>query len=511
MGLKDIFKKKDNNKELNKDEAENMIENTDDEADEIINEQENAEVTEKEKAADIETEEINKLLREKMNNVDFQIRFLIEHKVLPAKLNDDPIYVITALAVDKGAYVNNFYNGIYRQNKLENPYIADDFTVSDPMDICGVKYLKIDMPEKNFSETLCKTVYVIYNDRYTKYLYLTVETDSDGEDKLGSWIDGEHEEYDMGDRNIEDIISEIIEDEEIVQEKYTNIIEKLFDREAKPMGIFKDPEEIKKHSQMFMNAIMQVQKYKEQDKRDEALKLIKEVIRREAANYVDTEDKEYHSFRNAFEVLLYANHVHPFNFQKKTKKQLEGMQIELSLAYLVYGGMMLEKQQYDKAIDILWKAVDANPVDVQLLFAIADAYKGKGYYKTYFTLMKRAHVYAVRKVDIGRIYRNYAYYFMQIKNYDLAIILAYASKYFDNTGNLFENCKNRIEKEAEKQFEEPALEIIKKTMLANGITWGAKELALSVTNMLNRQFTETNNEQGMKMSAQLLAELKPGV
>ena len=182
-------------------------------------------------------------------------------------------------------------------------------------------------------------------------------------------------------------------------------MEKMFYRDAKPMGIFKDPEEIKKHSQMFMNAIMQVQKYKEQDKRDEALKLIKEVIRREAANYVDTEDKEYHSFRNAFEVLLYANHVHPFNFQKKTKKQLEGMQIELSLAYLVYGGMMLEKQQYDKAIDILWKAVDANPVDVQLLFAIRSGFATEAF--CICTILDRQILFIENDITIDVSDRNF--------------------------------------------------------------------------------------------------------
>ncbi|MDY3928234.1 MAG: hypothetical protein SOZ34_02610 [Clostridia bacterium] len=506
MGLKDIFKRKEKNEDL-KNEIENKIdeseENAGNESEKEINDA--AEETEQNSVQ----EEVKSFVKERMNDADFQIRFLVEHKVLPAKLNDDPVYIITSLIADKGAYINNFYNGIYAQNKLENPYSNNDFGVSDPFDVNDVKGIRIDMPEKNMSKALCKSVYIVYNEKYTKYLYLMVQAENDDKYKLGSWIDGEYEEYEIEDENITDKIAEIARDEEITREKYTDIVERLFDREVTPAGVFTDPQEIQKHGQIYMNALMQVQKFKEDDKRDEALKLIKDVIRKEAANYVDTEDKEYHAFRNAFEVLLYVNHAHPYNYDKKTKKQVEGMQIDLSSAYLVYGAMMLEKQQYDKAIDILWKAVEANPVNVQMIFALADAYKGKRYLKTYLNLMKRAHVYAVRKVDIARIYRNYAYYYTQIKNYDLAAVLVYASKYFDHSEKLFESCKNQTEQEAGKQFEEPSLEIIKKTMLANGITWGAKDLAVSVAKMLNQQFMQTQNAQGAKMCADILAELKP--
>ena len=512
MGLKDIFKKKNSSDDVNNNEQEEMLENDSENVAEDTEEMQE-EQTKPSKIEDetADAEEIKQLFKEKLNDADFQIRFLVEHRILPLKLNDDPVYIITALASDKGVYINNIYNGLYIQNKLENPYKSEDFVVSDPFELGGVKAIKIDMPEKNFADTLCKSVYIVYNDKYTKYLYLTLEMDNDGKEKLGSWIDTEHEEYDIENKNITDAIVEIIEDEEITQEKYTNIIEKLFAQEVTPTGIFTDPQEQKKHAQMYMNALMQVQKYKQQDKRDEALKLIKDVIRKEAANYVDTDEKEYHAFRSAFEVLLYANHVHPYNYEKKMKKKIEGMQIDLASAYLVYGAMMLEKQQYDKAIDILWKGVDANPVNVQILFALADAYKGKRYLKTYLNLMKRAHVYAVRKVDIARIYRNYAYYYIQIKNYDLAIILAYASKYFEKSEKLFLDCKKEIEREAQKQYEEPELDTVKKTLLANGIAWGAKDLAKSVANMLKNQFIQAQNEQGVKMCDEILSELNPEI
>ncbi len=442
-------------------------------------------------------------------SIDGQIRFLVEHKIIPAKLNDDPIYITTSIIAEKGKYLANFYNNLYAQQKTDCPYTADDFNVGIPYDIAGAKAVKIEMPEKNLFPALCKRVYIVYNEKFTKVLYITVEATADNQLKLCAWIDSEHEEFGIIDGNEEQMISDIVADEEVMEEKYSDILDKLM---AETIGtapkLLTDPQEIQKHNAVFMNALMQSQKFKQEGKRDEALKLIREVIKKEAINYVNTADKEYHCFRNAYEMLLYANLYHPFNPEKQTKKQLEGMQVDLSSAYLVLGAMMLEQKQYDKAIEIISKAVEANPVNVQFLFALADAYKGKKYLKSFLAIIKRAHVCAYKKVDIARIYRNYAYYYVQVKEFELAANLAYASKYFDSNTQQFNNCMKEIEKEAEQTFSEPSVDELKKSLAENTIAWGAKELSASVINLLNQQFTAVKNEQGMKMCAEMINELK---
>lgn len=185
------------------------------------------------------------------------------------------------------------------------------------------------------------------------------------------------------------------------------------------------------------------------------------------------------------------------------------MQVDLSAAYLIYGAMMLEKEQYDKAIDILWKAVEANPVNVQLLFALADAYKGKGFYKSFYEIVKTAHLCAVNKADIARIYRNFALYYIQMKEYDVAAALGYASKYFEKDPRGFRFIIGKIKEESGEDFEEPSLDDIKKKLLENGISWGAKELAVSVIRLLDGQFKEAGNEQGVKMCSEMLREAAP--
>jgi|GEM_PF-5678575 len=458
-------------------------------------------------------DEAQRIIREAQNiakDPNAQIRFVIEHKILPSKIVSDPIYVITSLIADGGSYINNFYKGLYTQNKLEEQYTSEDFSVSVPFELGGASVIRLDMPEKNLFPSLCKRIYIAYNEHFTKHLYITVEALANNEYKMAAWIDGEHEEYGKIEGNEEEMLKGIIEDEELAEGAYSGFIDKLMaDTKSNPTGLLTNPEEITKHMNAFNNALVQVQKFKQQDKRDEALKLLKEVIKQEAVKYNDTPDIEYHCFRNAFEVMLYANLYHPYNPVKKEKKQLVGMQVDLSAAYLVLGAMMLEKAQFDKAIDLFWKSTEANPVNVQVLFALADAYKGKGYYKSFYEIIKRAHICAVNKADIARIYRNFAFYYIQIKEYDTAAALCYASRYFDKNPQGFNYMMKQLTNASGKEYGEPALEDIKRTLLENGISWGAKELAVSVIKMLNSQFTAANNAQGIEMCRNMLAEATP--
>lgn len=442
-------------------------------------------------------------------NIDNQLRFLIEQKILPAKLYDDPIFVITSIIGDKGRYLNNFYRVIYAQQKKDCPYTDEDFKVSLPFEVEGAKAIKIDMPEVNLNPSLCKSVYIVYNDRFTKSLYVTVELLQNGSYQMCTCINAENEVYSkILDDDEKKLLAEIVKDEQIAEEKYSDVFEKLMEKAEAPEDLLTEAVEIQKYSAAFMNALMKVQKLKQENKREEAVKLLRAIIRKEAPKYENTSDREYHCFHNMFEVLLYANFYHPYNPVTDKKKELVAMQVDLSSAYLILGVMMLEQNQFDSAIEILSKAVEANPVNVQLLFALADAYKGKRFLNTYMSLMKRAHVCAVRKVDIARIYRNYAYYYTQIKDYELAANLAYASKYFDTNEQLFKNCLKYVTDNAGTEFLETEIDELKKKLFMNGIIWGVKELVVSVVKMLEQQYTQTNNEQGLKMCENLKKEFE---
>lgn len=448
---------------------------------------------------------------EKQNTapLDAQIRFLVEHQIIPMKLNSDPIYITTSIIAEKGIYINGFYKNLYEQQKKECPYSDENFVVSKPYKIGGANAVKIDMPKENIAPKLCRRAYILYNESFTKVLWATEELCSDGSYRLYSYIDSEREDLGVADNSVGEKLNSVAEDEEIGQEKFSDVIDKLM--KSAPVAqktLLSEPEEIKKHSAIFMSALMQSQKLKQEGKCDEALKLIGRVILTEAPKYINTPDKMYHCFRNTYEVLLYANLYHPINPQTGEKKQLEAMQVDMSGAYLIFGAMMLEQKRYDEAIEIMLKAVEANPVNVQIMFALADAYKGNRYLKSYLATVKKAHVCAYQKADISRIYRYYAYYYTQIKEFELAASLAYASKYFDSDEKLFNQCIEEIRTVSGENFEEIPMERAREILIKNGIAWGAKELSISVIKLMNSQFAAANNEQGIKMCSQMLKEIQ---
>ncbi len=450
------------------------------------------------------SEELSDTEHKEAPNIDFQIRFGIEHNILPSRLNQEPIYMITSIIAEKGAFINNYYRNIYAQHKKPSPYTFEEFDVSAPFDVEGAKVVRIEMPKTNLTNTLCERIYIVYNHNYTKHLYVTVES-FDQQLKMCMWADGVHEQIgDISDNEL-NMLEKIIVDEEIAEEKYSDVLETLM-KDAKPAEpLLTDPAEIAKYSQVFLAALMQVQKFKQDNKRDEALKLIKEVIKKESVKYIDTDLVEYHSFRNSFELLLYANLFHPYNPEKQEKKQIAATQVDLASAYLVFGVMMLEQRQYDKAIDIFWKGLEINPVNIPLLFALSDAYKGKKFLKSYLAVISRAHSCVIRKVDIARIYRCYAYYYTQMKEYDTAFSLVYAAKYFDAQG--FTNALREIEQISGQTCSEPTIDELKAKLKQKDIFWGAKELVVSVVSLLDKEYTQSQNQQGMKMCQELKKEL----
>ncbi len=433
--------------------------------------------------------------------LDYQIRFAVEHDILPNRINYEPIYIITSIIAEKGAFFNRYYHTLYAQHKMQSPYSFLEFLVSAPFELAGAMVIRVDMPKKNLAKNLCERIYLVYNKNYTKQLYITVEYTN----KMCMWVDSEYEEIGVISDNELETLESIIIEEEIFEEKYSDVLEGLMSSEKATEQLLTDNEEILKHSQSFLQTLIKVQSLKQENKRDEATRLLKDIIKKETAKYEDTDLVEYKSFRNSFEMLLYANLYHPYNFEKQEKKQIAITQVDLSGAYFMYGGMMLEQRQYDKALDILWKGYELNPVNVSIMFAIADAYKGKNYLKSYISVIRKAHSCAVKKAEISRIYRCYAYYYTQIKDYDAAFSLVYAAKYFDAQG--FSMALREIEQVSGKTFAEPTIEELRKTLKALNISWGAKELTISVISLLDKEFMQSQNQQGIKMCAELKKEI----
>ena len=444
---------------------------------------------------------------------EMEIRLFFEKSLLPSKIIENPIYMITSIIANKGVFLNNYYRELYRVNGLSQSYSAQDFNVSAPFDISDAKAIKIEMPKKNLFISACEYVYIIYNNHYTKHIYIISQLTSENNKKMFLITEDSCEEISITDDDeisITDddeikILEDIIKDEEISEKNYSDVLEKLFENAKPKTKLLEDYDEILKYANDYTKKLLMVSTLKNDNKRDEALRLIKDIIREETFKYPNSEVLEYHSFKDSFEALLFANLYHPYNPKTQENKQLVNTQIDISSAYFMYGAMLLEQKQYDRAIDILWCASGYNPVNPQILFALADCYRGKKYLKSYITLTKRAHMCAIKKKDISQIYKNYAFYYADIKDFDTAIYFLYASKYFDAQG--FTTTLRSFEEITSKKFPAPSIQDIKNVLKEKKICWGANELVVSVVSLLDKEFLQKQHKQGIKMCQELKKEL----
>ena len=115
---------------------------------------------------------------------EMEIRLFFEKSLLPSKIIENPIYMITSIIAQKGVFLNNYYRELYRLNGLSQIYSAQDFNVSVPFDISDAKAIKIEMPKKNLFIGACDYVYIIYNNHYTKHIYIISQLTSENTKKM---------------------------------------------------------------------------------------------------------------------------------------------------------------------------------------------------------------------------------------------------------------------------------------------------------------------------------------
>jgi tetratricopeptide (TPR) repeat protein len=90
-------------------------------------------------------------------------------------------------------------------------------------------------------------------------------------------------------------------------------------------------------------------------------------------------------------------------------------------ALLTYAYLLVEKEDYDKAIRIIDTGLRINPMHIDLLFEKVSIYRKQKRHHESFQLSLQAFDIAYKKIDIARCYRDLGYYFMETKNWDAAI------------------------------------------------------------------------------------------
>ena len=198
--------------------------------------------------------------------------------------------------------------------------------------------------------------------------------------------------------------------------------------------------------------------------------------------FEDDKVSEYHFFTNPLEEILFNTYIGA----EKEVRLIPDNQPLLDL-YYIYGFLLLETQQFDKAEEYLKRAIKINPVSSRIILELSEIYKIHTYtYNKYYIYTTNALQYAYCPQDIARCYRNLGTYYIQENQMKTALALFTYSMEFDLSPLAYSEItyiksKNDIELTLEE-----SIEIIKN----KNIQIGANPLILDTLESLAQEYEE---------------------
>lgn len=150
-----------------------------------------------------------------------------------------------------------------------------------------------------------------------------------------------------------------------------------------------------------------------------ALDKLDSFIENYPATFEDDNVSEYHYFTNPLEELLFYKYIRP----EKVVRHIPD-NIPLLDLYYIYGFLLLETNQFDKAEKYLKKAIGINPVSSRIILELCEIYKVHTYnYNKYYMHATDALKYAYLPQDIARCYRSLGYYYIEENQLEVAFAL----------------------------------------------------------------------------------------
>lgn len=157
----------------------------------------------------------------------------------------------------------------------------------------------------------------------------------------------------------------------------------------------------------------------ENGKYEKPLEKLNEFMNNFPGMYEDDKVSEYHFFTNPLEEMIFRKYIG----LEKELRYIPDNQPLLDL-YYVYGFLLLENQEYDKAEKYLKKAIKINPVSARIILELTEIYKVHTYtFNEYFIRTCDALKYSYYPQDIARCYRNLGYYYIEENQMKTALAL----------------------------------------------------------------------------------------
>ena len=216
-----------------------------------------------------------------------------------------------------------------------------------------------------------------------------------------------------------------------------------------------------------------------------AEELLKSAIDTIPFEFKDDKECGYFCFDDALEIAIFA-------ISKKYEKTIRKATYNFAQIYLMYAYSLIENQKIDEAEETLKTALKWNPVSTTIMGELSEVYKMKKDYENYLYWSKRIIQYASSSKMLARGYRNIAYYYCDIEQYDKSAAIYYFSRYFEEskqvTSELF-----YIAEQLGKLPEAPEPDYIKELFEQEEIQYGASDFVIGTAYQIAKSCLENND------------------
>jgi hypothetical protein len=145
---------------------------------------------------------------------------------------------------------------------------------------------------------------------------------------------------------------------------------------------------------------------------EEAEKLILEILPSQNLFHPD-KVTEYYDFKNSLEWAY-------FMAKNRPTKEIYCSPISYNNVFMTYAYILVEKEDYDKAIQIIDTGLGINPLHIDLMFEKGSIFRTQKKLDKTFQIALECFEIAYRKSQIARCYRDFGYCFIENKNWDAA-------------------------------------------------------------------------------------------
>ena len=218
---------------------------------------------------------------------------------------------------------------------------------------------------------------------------------------------------------------------------------------------------------------------------ENALKLAEELYSKITEGFTESDTTKFVSLRNSFEDNLYQ-------IVFKPEKTLNRTPFDFSRMITAYGYILVEYREFEKAVEVLKKDIEYNPVDCGPKFELAEIYKLQKDKDKIIEITKETLKVASSPATIARCYTNLGYMCVDLKEYDDAVAFYYASILFYPYSAVKAELRN-ISMITGQRLTPPDDNAVQKTFEKYGIPYGPDKTVIEVSALLSQQSLMNNN------------------